>query len=453
VNNALPEDLARAALAEVLETQYDRLPAVIVRSPPGAGKTGMVERVSAQSAIRHRERCMVVTQTNEQAFDLVRRMTRRYASLTIHMMTSSDLSVPTDLPSIPNARIIHRASDLPNGPSVVIGNAAKWSWLDAHEPLFSLQLVDEAFQLPDYRFHLIAGLAHRRVLVGDPGQIDPVIRSELERWRTDPAGPHVPCPRALLERHPVARQISLPVSRRLVADTVEFLQPAFYSDLPFVALGGRRTLTFAVPGLTTLDLPLDAAAGGSSMNLVQLPAAIVGEIDEEIVTAMVALIRRIIERGATVSDDGSPCLVTAGMIGVSCAHVAQVSALRERLAPDLGAVFVETANRFQGLERPIMLIYHPLSGRADATDFHLDAGRLCVMLSRHRVACFIFTRDGITRQLLRYAPAGDRSLGAQDDSEYEGWRAHMTLLQALRRRGRVFPLDMRGPVRLRARRR
>ena len=92
--------------------------------------------------------------------------------------------------------------------------------------------------------------------------------------------------------------------------------------------------------------------------------------------------------GATILDQqGQPVPVTPDMIGVDCAHIGQVNGIDERLGPDLNDVFVESANRFQGLERPLMFVLHPLSGRADATDFHLDAGRLCVLFSRHRVAC------------------------------------------------------------------
>ena len=32
-----------------------------------------------------------------------------------------------------------------------------------------------------------------------------------------------------------------------------------------------------------------------------------------------------------------------------------------------------------------MLVYHPLSGHADADEFHFDANRLCVMISLHSV--------------------------------------------------------------------
>ncbi len=40
----------------------------------------------------------------------------------------------------------------------------------------------------------IASLARRQVLVGDPGQLPPVVSVELERWSHDPSGPHIACP-------------------------------------------------------------------------------------------------------------------------------------------------------------------------------------------------------------------------------------------------------------------
>src|SRR5439155_7436073 len=129
------------------------------------------------------------------------------------------------------------AQALPPGPCVVVANAARWSWGDdGRIGPFDLQVVDEAFQLSDARFQEIAGMARRLVLIGDPGQIAPVVTCELERWRSDPAGPHVACPRALTARHPGVPRMALPVSRRLVPDTVRFVQPAFYPDLPFQAL-------------------------------------------------------------------------------------------------------------------------------------------------------------------------------------------------------------------------
>jgi hypothetical protein len=258
----------------------------------------------------------------------------------------------------------------------------------------------------------------------------------------------VPAPRALIERHPGVRQLSLPVSRRLVGDSVSFVQPAFYPNLPFVALQETRPLRFVTPGIAPMDIPLDAVAAGESLVMVELPPLLVGDVDHALADEVVWTINRVLTRGATFEDEEGAKMVTPSMIGVACARVAQVNAVRERLGSGLRDVFVETANRFQGLQRPLMFVQHPLSGRADATEFHLDAGRLCVLLSRHRVACWIFGREGISRQLRRYAPVGDRSLGISDDPEFEGWRANMDLMHALTRRGRVYSVPQRGQSRV-----
>lgn len=436
--------LADAAVREVLATQWAGTPILVLNSPPGAGKTGVAERLSVQGLSLMHERVMVATQTNEQAFDLGRRLGTGFPRLPFYMMTSQKLEVPPDITALANVRIVHRSGDLPHGPCIVIGNGAKWSWLDADHCQFDLQIVDEAYQLPDYRFHLIAGLARRHVLIGDPGQIDPVIQAELERWRCDPSGPHVPAPSALVERHLHVTQMSLPVSRRLVGDSVAFVQPAFYPSMPFVALRETRSLRFAIPGIAPMDTPLDAAANGQTLVMVELPPLMAGEVDPELADEMVWTIGRVLTRGASFEDEQGVKAVTPAMIGVACAHVAQVNAVRERLGPALAEVFVETANRFQGLERPLMFVQHPLSGRTDATEFHLDSGRLCVLLSRHRVACWIFGREGVSRQLRRYAPVGDRSLGISEDPEFAGWRANTEFMRALTQRGRIYPVPGRS---------
>lgn len=433
-----PQAAADAALERILCSQWQGLPAVVLRSPPGAGKTGVAQRVALQSAALLGQRCMVVTQTNEQAFDLTRRLAGNAQSLPIHLFAKRDLALPVDVASLPNLVLVHDVASLPQQPSITIGNAAKWSWIKTAEPCFDLQIIDEAFQLPDYRFQLISNLAPLHVLIGDPGQIDPFVNCEIERWRCDPAGPQVSCPAALVKRHPAVLQLDLPVSRRLNADTVRLVQPAFYPDMPFWAMSQDRSVQFKVAGIMPFDAALDAVAAGSSIVMVELPAQITGEADGELAQELVASIARLLRRQAWISDDGQVLEVTPEHIGVVCAHVSQVNALRERLGPEMAGVFVETANRFQGIERPFMFVHHPLSGRADATAFHLDAGRLCVMLSRHRIGCWIFGRQGIGQQLVRFSPAGNRALGIDDDPEYRGWRAHLTLMAALTQAGRIF---------------
>ena len=140
------------------------------------------------------------------------------------------------------------------------------------------------------------------MLVGDPGRDHPVVTCEIERWKCDRAGPHVACPKALVEQH-THRRLALPVSRRLVEDTVRFVQPAFYPDLPFTALssnGDRRLrLTALVSGRTATDSALDLAAKGASLSILELPAKITGEVDEEVAMAIVGMIERLFAQRPT----------------------------------------------------------------------------------------------------------------------------------------------------------
>lgn len=437
--------LADDAVRAILRTQYEGVAGLRIDSPPGAGKTGVVQRLAVQSLAWLHERCMVVTQTNEQAFDLARRCCADFPRLRFVLFLRKDLAVPADLHLMSNLLMIRETKSLPQtGPCVVIANGARWSWLDTDSgiDLFDLQLVDEAFQMPDYRFQQIAWMTKRIVLVGDPGQIDPVVTCDVDRWRADPAGPHVASPTALLARHPGIRRMALPVSRRLVPDTVSIVQPAFYPRLPFTAMSaaGARGISTATPAVHRSDAPIERVVRGGSIVQVELPEAITGELDDEIADAIVASIHRLILRRTVVTDDGSTVPLTPAMIGVVCAHVSQVNAVRERLPASMSDVLVETSDRFQGLERAIMLVHHPLSGRTDADAFHMDAGRLCVMLSRHRVACLVFARGGIEDLLVRYGPSGDRVLGSDTDQEFEGCRAHLEIQQRLRTLGRVVSI-------------
>jgi hypothetical protein len=70
----------------------------------------------------------------------------------------------------------------------------------------------------------------------------------------------------------------------------------------------------------------------------------------------------------------------------------------------------------------------------------LDAGRLCIALSRHRVACFVFAHAGIADQLRRYAPRSALILDSAAAPEFAGWSAHLAIMQALRAQRRIIPL-------------
>lgn len=99
---------------------------------------------------------------------------------------------------------------------------------------------------------------------------------------------------------------------------------------------------------------------------------------------------------------------------------------------------IDTANRLQGLEGPIVLAIHPCSGLNRFSDFDLEIGRLCVMLSRHRIGCILFSRNDLFDLLSQSYISYDRDL--IDDPAllvHEGFEAHRNILRKLQETDRV----------------
>lgn len=93
-------------------------------------------------------------------------------------------------------------------------------------------------------------------------------------------------------------------------------------------------------------------------------------------------------------------------------------------------VTVDTANRLQGREYDVTVVLHPLSGRPDATAFHLETGRLCVLASRHRHACVVVCRAGVTDLLDAHPSTEPVQLGVAV-SFPDGWEANHAVLSHL----------------------
>ena len=99
----------------------------------------------------------------------------------------------------------------------------------------------------------------------------------------------------------------------------------------------------------------------------------------------------------------------------------------------LAAVRVDTANKLQGLEFDVVVAWHPLAGLPEPDGFHLDPGRLCVMLTRHRHSCIVVGRAG-DADLLESAPQpSDAWLGHDGSPEIDGWFSHRITFDQLAR--------------------
>ncbi|MFE9473958.1 AAA domain-containing protein [Streptomyces griseofuscus] len=424
---------ARATDAILRDTLAATERGVVVDSPPGAGKSTLVVRAALELADAGRP-LMVVAQTNAQVDDLVLRLAEKNPELPVGRLHSSDAEAyDKALDELPQVRTSAKAADLAGLP-VVLSTAAKWAHVKVDEP-WRHAIVDEAYQMRSDSLLAVAGLFERALFVGDPGQLDPFAIVGSEQWAGLSYDPSASAVTTLLAHNPGLPQHRLPVSWRLPASAAPLVSDAFYPYTPFRSGTGPgdRRLAFAVPsGGSGPDRVIDEAAA-TGWGLLELPARHTPRTDPEAVRAVAAVVRRLLDRGGAAVSERSPdpAPLTAARIAVGTAHRDQAAAVRSALA-DLGVfeVTVDTANRLQGREYDITVVLHPLSGRPDATAFHLETGRLCVLASRHRHACIVVCREGVSDLLDDYPSTEPVQLGTLVKFP-DGWEANHAVLAHL----------------------
>jgi hypothetical protein len=271
-----------------------------------------------------------------------------------------------------------------------VATTARWLWVSEQAYTADICIVDEAWQLTYADLGGLGPLSAQVVLVGDPGQIAPVVTADTRRWEAWAAGPQRPAPEALVAAYPDAiTRLRLLHTWRLGPQTTALIQPVFYAKLPFESARPLRNIR-----LSGLDLPeLNA-------RLISAPA---GPVDPIIATAAAARVRELLEGGELVEPDGSVRNLGPEDVAVVTPHVDQASAITARLA-DLPGVVIGTANQMQGLEREATVVVHPLVGYRDTPAFAIDTGRLCVALSRHRSHATVLI-DTSTEAVLRCSQA------------------------------------------------
>ncbi|MCW3815902.1 AAA family ATPase [Micromonospora sp. DR5-3] len=403
---------------------------VVVDSPPGAGKSTLVVRAAVELAAAG-EPLIIIAQTNEQVDDLIDRLARKAPELRIGRLSATDYK-PTDrVESHETVRVAAKVADLAAS-AVIIGTAAKWATVA--EGCWPWAIVDEAYQMRSDALLRVAGRFERALFVGDPGQLDPFSTVETARWTGLTWDPMQSAVATLLRHNPDLPVHRLPVSWRLPATAAPVVAAAFYPFTGFRAGTGHadRALTLTEPGPgDAYDATVDLAAA-TGWGLYELPARHTLRTDGEAAAACAALALRVLARGAVAiseqAPDGAP--VTADRIAIGAAHRDQVAAIRARLGEAGAGITVDTANRLQGREYDVTVVLHPLSGRRDATAFHLESGRLCVLASRHRHACLVVARAGIV-ELLDAHPSTERVHLDVPVKFPDGWEANHTMLTHL----------------------
>ncbi len=425
--------------------------AVIAEAPPGAGKSTLTASVAKALIDRDQKlRLAIVAQTNEQADDLVTSVTARFRGLKVTRMVGGDggSSEMKDLANAGSVVISTRCDDADAlSTRIVISTARKWQYERSRmqdsgtASRYPIALIDEAYQMRSDMLLGIAGLYETLFCVGDPGQLDPFTVVDDSLWKGLPYSPSRTALGTLRAFHPSLVPIRLPTSWRLPPSAAGIVSQAFYPFGSFSAgtLEGDRALSLgarrkAAGSAIDIDAVLERAAG-TGWGYVELPEKFTSRMDVEIASTIAALVVQLVDRGATVVDerDRSGRALTLERIAVITTYNDQVHAVRYALSragcnPD--DLVVSTANRIQGREYDVALVWHPLAGRRDATAFHLEAGRMCVMLSRHRHACIVVNRAGALR-LLEEFPDADPMYLDEPEKFPDGWEANHVVLRHL----------------------
>lgn len=408
---------------------------VSVDSPPGAGKSELVLEVADRGTVTRSEPIGIISQTNEQADDLTVRLARRFKhdGRLVGRLHSAKHQPPLRVAGA-TVRVSQDVDQL-RACSVIIAPAKKWAFARGD---WDLGIIDEAYQMRSDALLPIGERFGRLLAVGDPGQLDPFTTGDARLVRGLPTSPLETAAETLHRNHP-HQVVNLPLSWRLTRTAAEVVSPSFYAR-PFqsAVAEGERALELGRARGSRADPFWDAAAAAGWV-LAEMPPAHTRRTDPEAIELLGDLVEGLLSRGAAVRDDSGTRIVGPADIAVGVVHRDQRTAARaaiderlRRLGLAPGGVAVDTANRLQGREFEVTVAWHPLSGRRDASAFHLEAGRLCVLLTRHRQACIVVAREGIGDALRRY-PATDPVTVSEPFPLVDGWEANLSVLDHLSR--------------------
>lgn len=391
------ELLADEVSASVVLAAWSGDPAVEVPSPPGGGKTTLVVRLANYLSHRADLRIGIAAQTRAQACDIAKRLAAvegcQRDRIGLLWKSTGPRPAVGDCPIIDKTHAVWPSS----GGAVRVATTAKWLMAEPSEYGADLLIIDEAYQCTYGDLGALGAMARQILCVGDSGQIEPVVTGSVARWQDSPTGPHLPGPIALTAAHrELVTTVPLRHTWRLGPVTATLVSDAFYSALPFTSRRPAEHIEAAGLVLPELAHRMITAADG--------PTA------ASVTDAVVERVHELLDDTTLVTAQGRRP-VAGHDVAVVVPHVAQAAAIRATLA-DQPDVMVGTANALQGMERAVVVAVHPMVGKRIPGQFDIDAGRLCVMLSRHRDHLTILVDEQSDRVFRQHATAETASAAA-----------------------------------------
>lgn len=376
-----------SVMAKIIYNAWRGLPCIVLDSPPGAGKTSTIIDVAGVLAKDAYLKVLILTSTNASGRDVITRLIRRWGEGAARGHSSALSGVHQGVePPEENGEIVY--SPFAESMTIAVRTVASAAMTGLSRYKYDIVIVDEAYQSTfaslsralsseqkikdgddDGPAEFEDTSIQQVILIGDPGQIGPVVLDPDSPLLANHSVPvTTPAPTAM-KKFPDTLTLSLPSTYRLGPDTADIVSELY--DFEFES---RR------PEMSVEDL------GEINSMVVKMAERADGAVSYEIAEEAVATL------GAKFSytdidgiEQERP--IGAGDIAIVAAHNDQVSSIQSALtAVDDGAgeaITVGTADSLQGGQWPVVFALDPLSGVDRPSDHHFSLGRLCVMLSRH----------------------------------------------------------------------
>ncbi|WP_114906726.1 AAA family ATPase [Ornithinimicrobium murale] len=381
------DSIAAQTLYQIISGQR----VILIDSPPGGGKTSTLTTVISHLANRFGQdlpEITVATPRREQAMNLYQRLT--------DVMHPAQISLAVRNMEAPKAEegalTASQVKELGRGRvSIRTVASLKRSRTSKQQTAGrKLLLIDEGYQVTFAEAAAAASGFDQVVMVGDPGQIGPVVTVDTGAWESLRRAPHRRAPEAFATMD-FATRMSMGQSYRLGPDTVAAIAPLYPFD--FASARPQRGLI----GLNGQVLPelghVTVSDGKHSM-------------DPRLLSVIVERVAALV--GSTAVDTDSTgqrtsSVLTQTDVTVVVALNTQVTMLSGMLAAaGLDDVLVGTADKIQGGEWRAVVALDPMAG-GSASEHHMAPGRLCVMASRHTTH-LSWVHDGQWARALDEAP-------------------------------------------------
>lgn len=361
-----------SAVARALWSVWSGAPITIVDSPPGGGKSTGLATIIAHLVERAGLTVTVATPTRRAAADIALRLARQVRPERLQLKVSG-LTPPQGV----------SASSVANmtGGTVTVRTMASCRM---GAPKGDVLVVDEAYQATFSQVAAAAQDSKQILMVGDPGQIGPVVTVDTSLWDTMPNAPHHRAPEPFAKRAECTT-IHIDQTFRLGQRSVDAIAPLY--DFPFTSARVERSLN-GVQEIESIELPAtgDRDDINALTRVVDRAVAFIGTL--ETTTDSTGVHTRAIE---ALND-----------IAVVVSHNSQSSIVTGLLAArDADAIAVGTADRMQGGQWSAVVALDPAFGYTEPADHMLNLGRLCVMASRHATH-LTWVHDGRWRELLAH---------------------------------------------------